>query len=186
MIQPLVTGQRGEVSVVAFDRDINWLQDFTRSDDKIHDAIRSLTPAPAPEPASSTPSPKPPDRMHPRPGRKMSSAHLPEQRLRQPSKLHDAIQAVEREGIEVFAAHYSSYAMAWIAKPADFPEKSTLRSNVLFRARPPRHQSNHVKALAMATGGSDYSFARQQGIDKAIGQARRRGPQPVHPQLPAA
>ena len=28
--------------------------------------------------------------------------------------------------------------------------------------------TNHVKALAYATGGTDYSFARQQGIENAI------------------
>ena len=42
MIQPLVTGERGEVAVVAFDRDIRWLQDFTRNQDKIHSAIKSV------------------------------------------------------------------------------------------------------------------------------------------------
>src|SRR5579864_340976 len=44
MIQPLVTGGRGKAAVVSFDREINWLQDFTSSDDKIRAAINAVRP----------------------------------------------------------------------------------------------------------------------------------------------
>jgi VWFA-related protein len=169
MIQPLITGQRGEASVVAFDRDIRWLEDFTRNESRIHDAIQSLgigsnTGARIFDTISEAA-----DRMRERKGRKIlllisqsndSGSHI---------KLDEAIQTVEREGIEVFAAHYSSYAMSWISRSEDFPDKPTL-DQMFFTELARIGRINHVKALALATGGADYSFARQQGIDKAMEQ----------------
>jgi VWFA-related protein len=167
MIQPIVTGQRGEVSVVAFDRDIQWLQDFTRNDSKIHDAILSLHPGSVAGARIFDTIAEAAERMRPRPGRKMLLLISQSNDSGSHSKLEDAIEAVAREGIEVFAAHYSSYAMAWIAKPEDFPEKS-IYDRMFFTELARIGKTNHVKALALATGGADYSFARQQGIDKAM------------------
>lgn len=169
MIQPLVTGQRGEVAVVGFDRDIHWLEDFTHNEDRIHNAIQSLgigsnTGARIFDTISEAAG-----RMRDRQGRKIlllisqsndSGSHI---------KLNEAIDTVEREGIEVFAAHYSSYAMSWISRSEDFPDKPTL-DQMFFTEVARIGRTNHVKALALATGGADYSFARQQGIDKAIGE----------------
>ncbi len=169
MIQPLVTGQRGEVAVVAFDRNIQWLQDFTRNENKIHDAIKSVrTGSPTGARIFDTIA-EAAARMRPRPGRKLLLLISQSNDSGSRSKFQDAVEAVEREGIEVFAAHYSSYAMSWIAKPDDFPEKPIL-DQMFFTELARLGSSNHVKALALATGGSDYSFARQQGIDKAISQ----------------
>jgi VWFA-related protein len=169
MIQPLVTGQRGEVAVVAFDHDIQWLQDFTRNEDKIHDAIKSLRTGAATGARIFDTIAEAADRMRPRQGRKMLLLISQSNDSGSRSKFQEAVEAVEREGIEVFAAHYSSYAMSWIARSEDFPEKPIL--DQMFYAELARIGSiNHVRALALATGGSDYSFARQQGIDKAIGQ----------------
>lgn len=169
MIRPLITGERGEAAIVGFDREIRWVQDFTRNEDRIHDAIQTLgigsnTGARIFDTISEAA-----DRMRDRKGRKMlllisqsndSGSHI---------KLNDAIQTVEREGIEVFAAHFSSYAMSWISRSEDFPDKPTL-DQMFFTEVARIGRTNHVKALALATGGADYSFARQQGIDKAIEQ----------------
>lgn len=50
-----------------------------------------------------------------------SPLNLPKPGRRQQRKFQQAVEAVEREDIEVFAAHYSAYAMSWIAKSEDFP-----------------------------------------------------------------
>jgi VWFA-related protein len=44
LIEPVVSGARGEAAVASFDSNIHWLQDFTNSDDKIRAAIRSIEP----------------------------------------------------------------------------------------------------------------------------------------------
>ncbi len=169
MIQPLISGQRGEVAVVSFDKEINWIQDFTRSDNNIVDAIKSLHPGSRTGARIFDTIAEAAGRFHPRPGRKILLLISQSNDSGSHSKLDDAIQAVEREGIEVFAAHYSSYAMAWIAQPSDFPEKS-LYDQMFYSELARLGKTKHVRALAMATGGSDYSFFRQQGIDKAIGE----------------
>lgn len=169
MIQPLVSGKRGEVSIVAFDKEITWLQDFTRSDDKIVDAIKSLHTGSRTGARIFDTILETADRVHPRPGRKILLLISQSNDSGSHAKLDQAIQAVEREGIEVFAAHYSSYGMAWIASPADFPEKS-LYDQMFFTELARLGKTNHVRALAMATGGADYSFFRQKGIDKAVGE----------------
>jgi len=47
MIQPLVTGPRGEAAVVAFDSRIKWLRDFTTDDGKVRSAVENLKPSSA-------------------------------------------------------------------------------------------------------------------------------------------
>jgi len=165
MIEPIVTGQRGEAAVVSFDREIRWLQDFTASDDEIRAAIKSVKPGARifdtiVEVAARTKT---------RPGRKILLLLSQSQDAGSSAKFQQAVEAVEREDIQVFAAHYSAYAMSWIAKSEDFPQKPEL--DAMFFAELARiGAANHVKALALATGGADYPFARQRGIEKAIGK----------------
>lgn len=169
MVQPLVTGERGEVAVVAFDRDIHWLQDFTRNEDKIQTAIRSVKSGSSSGARIFDTIGQAADRVKERKGRKMLLLISQSNDSGSTSKFQDAVEAVEREGIEVFAAHYSSYAMSWIARSEDFPEKPIL-DQMFFTELARIGSINHVKALALATGGSDYSFARLHGIENAIGQ----------------
>lgn len=169
MIQPLITGQRGEVAVVAFDREIRWIQDFTRNEDKIHGAVKSIGPGSPTGARIFDTIAEAAARMRPRPGRKLLLLISQSNDSGSNLKFPEAVEAVEREGIEVFAAHYSSYAMSWISKSEDFPEKPIL-DQMFFTELARIGSANHVKALAMATGGSDYSFAKQRGIDKAIGE----------------
>jgi VWFA-related protein len=42
MIRPLVSGERGSVAVMAFDRDVRWLQDWTRDESKISGALLGI------------------------------------------------------------------------------------------------------------------------------------------------
>lgn len=168
MIQPLITGARGEAAVLAFDREIRWVQDFTRNEEKIYDAMKSLKTGAGGARIFDALT-EAAERLSPRKGRKVmllisqsndSGSHI---------KLKDAIQTAERDGIEIFAAHYSAYAMSWIARSEDFPDKPTL-DQMFYTELARLGSANHSKALAFATGGVDYSFARQQGLDKAIEQ----------------
>jgi len=167
MIQPLVTGLRGGTAVVSFDRKIQWLQDFTPSDDKIRAAITSVKPGGLSGARMFDTIVEVAARTKARPGRKILLLISQSQDSGSTAKFQQAVEAVEREDIEVFAAHYSAYAMSWIAKSEDFPDKPEL--DAMFFAELARiGQTNHVKALALATGGADYPFARQRGIENAI------------------
>jgi|GEM_PF-5031700 len=93
-----------------------------------------------------------------------------------------AMEAVQREGIEVFGAHYSAYATGLIAKPEDLPDTtSTPTTSIAGPEGPPTTnilgiftelarlgKTNAIQALTQATGGSDYPFLKARGIEKAI------------------
>jgi VWFA-related protein len=169
MIHPLVTGRRGKAAVVSFDGETRWLQDFTASDDEIRAAIKSVKPGALSGAHMFDMIVDVAARTKTRPGRKILLLISQSQDAGSSAKFQQAVEAVEREDIEVFAAHYSAYAMSWIAKSEDFPEKPEL--DAMFFAELARiGATNHVKALALATGGADYPFARQRGIENAIGQ----------------
>jgi VWFA-related protein len=85
------------------------------------------------------------------------------------AKFQQALEAVERENIEVFAAHYSAYAMSWIARSEDFPDKPEL-DQMFFRELARIGATNHARALAFATGGNEYSFVSQKALENSISQ----------------
>ncbi|HEY1756021.1 MAG TPA: VWA domain-containing protein [Bryobacteraceae bacterium] len=167
MIQPLVTGARGQAAVVTFDKEITWLQDFTRDSGKINGAVKSLTAARPAGARMFDAIAQVADRMRQRPGRRvlllMSEGHDQGSE----TKFQQAMEAVEREGIQVFGAHYSSYAMSWISKPEDFPDQGEL-NEMFFNQLARLATENPVRAMALASGGSDFPFLRERGIEDAI------------------
>jgi VWFA-related protein len=167
MIQPIVTGRGGEVAVVTFDSEVKWLQDFTRDDEKIRFAMKSLKAAYGTKARMLDAVAGIAERMKQRKGRKVLLLISEGRDQGSETKFQEALDAVEREGIEVFGARYSAYAMTWIAKSEDFPEKPEL--DEMFYAQLFRFATtNQMRALAVATGGSDYPFMRERGIEKVI------------------
>ncbi len=167
MIQPLVTGTKGQAAVVTFDKEITWLQDFTRDSSKISAAVKSLKAAPAAAARMFDTIAEIAERMKRRPGRRVVLLISESRDRGSETKFQQAMETVEREGIEVFGAHYSSYGISWIAKPEDFPEQGEL--NEMFFAQLARlGTTNPVQALTLATGGSDALFLRERGIEDAI------------------
>jgi len=185
MIQPLVTGKGGEVAVLSFDREIRWLQDFTGSDDKIRAAICNMKPGALRGARMFDAVIRVAARTESRPGRKILLLISRSQDAGSSAKLQQAIEAVERENIEIFAAHYSSYAMSWIARPEDFPDKPELDA-MFFNELARIGAANHVKALAHATGGMGYSFCPAAEHRERDQPFCRRGPQSVHHQFSPA
>jgi hypothetical protein len=75
---------------------------------------------------------------------------------------------VEREGIEVFAATYSAQAASWTANPDDLPPPSGANYLSIFTEMARLGKTNHAIALTQATGGTNYPFLRERGVEKAI------------------
>jgi VWFA-related protein len=167
MIQPLVTGAKGQAAVVTFDKEITWLQDFTRESRKVSDAVTMLKPG-RPEGARMFDTiAQVAERLRQRPGRHVLLLISEARDQGSEASFQQAMETVEREGIQVFGAHYSSYAMSWISKPEDFPQPNEL--NEMFFSQLARLGSvNQVQALALATGGSDFPFSKEHGIEDAI------------------
>jgi VWFA-related protein len=98
------------------------------------------------------------------------------------TNLKQTLQTVAREGVEIFAAHYSATATAWISKPADEPNSSgPPQPNTAGPDGPPGidfnpivgelahlRQANSIQALTQATGGEDFPFLTERGIENSI------------------
>lgn len=138
LIQPLVIGRRGEAAVVTFDREVKWLQDFTRDPREIQRAVKNLKTGSPLQAHLLDAIAEVADRMREREGRKVLLVISDSRDRGSETSLDEAVNAVEREGIEVFGAHYSS------------------------------KDTNAIQELAEATGGRNYPFLKERGIEKAI------------------
>ena len=182
MIQPLVIGTRGEAAVITFDTEINWMQDFTGNPAAIRSAFVSIKPFKSTQARMYDAIAEVADHMKDRRGRRVLLL-ISESRDRGSAiKFEEAMNAVQREGIEVFAAHYSATAAAFASKPEDLQQLHDAPSpNIDGPGEPPSAsilailpelfrlaQTNAVAALTEATGGSDYPFVKERGIENAI------------------
>lgn len=167
MIQPLVIGSRGEAAVLAFDNEVKWLQDFTPDSIAIDDAITNVKPGESMQACMFDAIVESANRMKRRAGRKILLLISETRDRGSKTKFDDALEAVAREGIEVFAAHYSAYTTTWIAKPEDVPpaDPNLIR---IFTEVGRLATVNAVQALTTATGGSDFPFAKERTLENAI------------------
>jgi VWFA-related protein len=186
MIQPLVIGLHGEAAVLTFDGEIAWRQDFTSDDIRIRQAVNNLKPGTAVKQARMFDAiTAVADRMTERKGRRVLLLVSESRDQGSATTFQQALESVMREGIEVFAAHYSEYSTTWIANSKDLPVFSPPITANDPSARPdsgpvgldllaistefPRlGQINIVRALTEATGGSEYPFAKERGVEVAI------------------
>jgi VWFA-related protein len=186
MIQPLVIGAQGTAAVVVFNREIKWLQDFTSDDAEIQDALESLKAGSGMDQARMLDAiAEVADRMKQRKGRKVLLLISESRDRGSETTFQQAMEAVQRQGIEVFGAHYSAYATTSTAKPKDLPDLSssptipidpsdepecfcTVQIAPMFFELARLGKTNAIQALTLATGGSDYPWEREQGVDNAI------------------
>jgi VWFA-related protein len=167
MIQPLLVGLRGEAAVVTFDGEINWLQDFTSEDDRIRQAVKSLKPGLTSRARMFDMIVQAADHFRSRAGRKILLLMGEGRDDGSITKFREALEIAERAGIEIFGAHYSSYAMSWISKSEDFPNKPEL-DQMFFTQLARLAATDHLRALTRITGGSDYMFLKERGIENSI------------------
>jgi VWFA-related protein len=167
MIQPLVIGSRGEAAVLAFDSQVKWLQDLTPDSGAIDDAVANVKPGGSMQACMFDAIVEAANRMKGRQGRKILLLISETRDRGSKTKLNEALEALERQGIEVFAAHYSAYTTTWIAKPEDVPpaDPNLIR---IFTEVGRLATVNAVQSLTTATGGSDFPFAKERTLETAI------------------
>ncbi len=168
MIQPLVIGRRGEAAVVTFDAEIKWLRDFTSDPDAIQSAMKNLATGSPMQARMFDAIIEVAGRMKGRPGRKVLLLIAESRDRSSKAHLDDVLQAVERDGIEIFAASYSAYASALTAKPGELPPPSEPNYTAVFNELARLGKTNDLQALTQATGGSDYPFLKERAIERAV------------------
>jgi VWFA-related protein len=168
LIQPLVIGHRGEAAVVVFDEDIQWLRDFTSDTEAIQATIRDLKVGAPMQARMFDTVLDAAERMKARKGRRVLLVISESRDRGSRAHLEDSLQAVEREGVEVFAASYSAYATAMTAHSGELPPPSGANYLTVFNELARLGKTNHIQALTQATGGSDYPFLRERAVEKAV------------------
>lgn len=168
LIVPLVIGRRGEAAVLTFDDEIQWRLNFTNDTPAIQKAIRTINVGESKQGHLLDAVVDVADEMKERKGRRVLLLISESRDRGSRAKLEDAIRAVEREGVEVFAATYSAQATSWIAKPDDLPAPTGGNYFAIFTEMARLGKTNHTIALTQATGGAQYPFLREQTIEKAI------------------
>ena len=168
MIQPLVIGHRGEAAVMTFDNQIRWRQDFTSEPDLIQASVRNLKSTSQAQARLFDAVVEAANRMRDRKGRKVVLLISETRDRGSEARLEQAIEAVEREGVEVFAAPYSATATTWIAKPEYLPPPSAPNYLAVFTELFRLAKTNDTQALTRATGGSEYPFLRERAVEQAV------------------
>ncbi|MDE3197719.1 MAG: VWA domain-containing protein [Acidobacteriota bacterium] len=168
LIVPLVIGRRGEAAILTFDDEIQWRQDFTSDTASIQKAIRAIQTGESKQGHMLDTVVDVASAMKERKGRRVLLLISESRDRGSKAKLEDAVQAVEREGVEVFAATYSAQATTWTAQPEDLPPPSGANYLAVFTEMARLGKTNHASALTQATGGAQYPFLRERTIEKAI------------------
>ena len=123
MIQPLITGDKGQAAVVAFDDDVRVFQDFTSNSTKIRVAFERIQPRVIRKGHMYDAVAESVKLLETRQeNRRRILLLLSESRDRGSKlKLADVVEQVQRAGVTVYPATYSAQATAWTAKPEDSP-----------------------------------------------------------------
>jgi VWFA-related protein len=171
MIQPLVSGEKGQAAVLAYDTELRVLQDFTRDSEKINGAFESIEGRTIKTAKLIDAVAKGVEMLQSRQKNyRRVLLILGESRDRgSTTKLDLAIVAAQRAGVAIYPITYSAQATAWTAKPQDnppLPIEPDYMGALKELAR--LGTANAADALARSTGGRHLSFARLQGLEESI------------------
>ena len=171
MLQPLISGEKGEAAVLAYDDEVHVLQDFTRDSTKLARAFESVE-------GQTIKTAKMLDAVmegvkmlekSPESDRRVMLI-IGESRDRgSTTKLDQAIEAVQRASVTMYPLTYSAQTTAWTARPEDdpsIPMDPDYAGGIVEALR--MTTRNAADEFAKWTGGRHLSFTRLEGLQDAI------------------
>ena len=171
LIEPLVTGERGEVALVAFDSEVQVLQAFTADDTLLRAALLHLTPGDdggrmidAVAGSVRLLATRPP-------ARRRVLLLIGESRDRgSKQKLAQVLTETQRQNVTIYPVTYSAYTTAFTAKPGTTPPPSSAGINLIaiFQEIGRLGKARAAEAFSTYTGGRRLSFTRQRGLEEAV------------------
>lgn len=174
MIQPLVSGDRGRVAVLAYDDEVRVLQDFTGDSGKIRVAFERIQGRVIRAGIMIDAVAAAVQMLETRPlnSRRILLTLSESRDRRSKLKLADVVVMAQRAGVTIFPATYSAYATPWTAKPEDnppMPGGPDYMGGMVDLLR--LGKTNTAEALARSTGGHHLSFETLSGLENAITRA---------------
>jgi VWFA-related protein len=171
MLQPLISGEKGEIAVLAYDYEIHTLQSFTRDSAKVSGAFESVEGRTIKTGVMLDAVMEGVKMLEKTPEsyRRMMLI-IGESRDRgSKTKLDQAIEAVQRASITMYPLTYSAQATAWTARPQDdpaLPIDPDYAGGIVEALR--LTTRNAADDFAKWTGGRHLSFTRLEGLQDAI------------------
>lgn len=179
MIPEAVTGQGGEAAIVAFDRRVRVLQDFTNDPDAIADVFATFKPGSSSGSRIIDAAAKSLDMLAHRPGlRRLNLLIISESRDRgSETKLTDLLAKAQRSGITIYGLTYSAYWTAFTTKPEDYspPEIEdspgvlyTMPLTAILAEMAREAKKNTIAALVSSTGGRQFTFETKAKLENDL------------------
>lgn len=174
MIKPLITGDRGQATVVSYDSEVRTRQEFTSDSGKIQLAIEQINPYSVKTARLIDAALQGVDMLATRPENyRRVMLILGESRDRgSKATLAKAIEKIQRAGVIVFFGTYSAQASAFTVKPEDDPSMPSDGNNVDFIAPITElarfGKKNAADAFAQSSGGRHLSFTSYSTLEQAI------------------
>jgi len=196
MIQPLITGERGCAALVSFAERVEWHQECTSDADALGRAFLRLRPGAQKEARLLDAAHESIERLRKRPNVRRVLLLISESRDRGSETALETIAVdAQTAGVTVYAATYSALKTGFTVKSPDSappPPVSSLpttedlespRTKTRPRVPPPQERVDLLGAigelsrlgktkttqiLAQSTGGTEFAFARQKGLEGSI------------------
>ncbi len=170
VIQPLITGDRGEAAILRFSREVHVVQEFTGDADRIVNAFSSLKPAGGQ--ARSLDAVKAAiEMLRDRPGNRRRIVVLVSESKDRGSetKLPEVLQLAQQANVTVFPVTYSAHSQMWTGKPADAQPVAN-QMNLLFLVGELVRlgSTNTARELARFTGGRQISFLSLRALEQDL------------------
>lgn len=171
LIQPLVTGQGGEMALVTFDDEVRVALDFTSDPSAIVDAFRAVK-------ASHSEAGRVVDALaesirmlDSRAGnRRRVVVIVAESRDRgSDADLWETLSSAQRASVAVYPATFSAQKSAWTVKGGELPPPDDGGGLIrIFVELARMGKTNAADAMARATGGEHLAFTTLRGLERVI------------------
>lgn len=171
MIHPLITGQRGQTALLAYDSEVRVLEGFTTNSDAIRMSMASIDARTIKSSVLNDAVAHAVSMLATRPENyRRILVIVGESRDRgSKTKLKAAVEAAQHAGVIVYPLTYSPQAVAWTAKSQDdppLPGGMDLGGAVVELSR--MTSPNGADNLAFTSGGRHLSFATLKGLEDAL------------------
>ena len=172
MIEPLIIGERGDAAVVAFDRNVRIIQDFTSDPHKLSQALKKIDSGDSGSRLIDAVVKSVKMLRQRPPNRRRVILLIGETRDRSSeTRLVDAMSLAEQENVMIYPLSYSAYLTPFTARAGTLPASGGsggVNLLAIFTEIARMGKENAAEAFSKYTGGRHLSFLKQRGLEEAV------------------